>query len=55
MEWAWGAVPILFDALETNSKQRFGIVDHGNFGVQKALVIFIDLNACIQKTAIEGL
>jgi hypothetical protein len=29
VEWAWGIIPIFFDALETNTKQRFNIVDDG--------------------------
>jgi hypothetical protein len=27
VKWAWGVIPIFFDARETNTKQRFSIVD----------------------------
>jgi hypothetical protein len=29
VEWAEGTIPIFFDPLETNTKQRFSIVDYG--------------------------
>jgi hypothetical protein len=29
VEWAYGTIPIFFDVLEANTKQRFGKVDDG--------------------------
>jgi hypothetical protein len=31
------------------------LIDHGNFGVHHTRMVFMDLNPCIEKTAIKGM